>query len=71
MLPSNFQLKKGDKSSDALSIMNRTQFEIPKTSCPTGPADYNIERIIGTNMAVSSIKNEPIYSFSKSMTHRT
>ena len=44
---------------------------MPKTQCRTGPADYNIERIIGTNMAVSSIKNEPIYSFSKSMTHRT
>lgn len=71
MIPSNFQLKKGDKASDATSMLNRTQFEIPKTSCPTGPADYHIERIIGTNMAVSSIKNEPGYSFTKSMTHRT
>ena len=42
-----------------------------KTGCPTGPADYKIERIIGTNMAVSSIKNEPGYSFTKSLTHRT
>lgn len=72
MLPSNFQLRKGE-NYDALSKMNKTlqNFELAKTTCPTGPADYNIERIIGTNMAVSSIKNEPNYTFSKSMTHRT
>jgi hypothetical protein len=58
MLPSNFQLSKNHP-------------EMSKTTCPTGPADYKIDRIIGTNMALSSIKNEPGYSFSRSMTHRT
>lgn len=52
MLPSNFQLKKGDKY-EQLSRMNKTLVDLPKTQCATGPADYNIERIIGTNMAVS------------------
>ena len=52
MLPSNFHL-------------SQNTADIPKTTCPTGPADYYIERIIGTNMAISSIKNEPGYSFTK------
>jgi len=43
----------------------------PKTSCPTGPADYEINRIIGQPMAQASIRNEPQYSFTKSLTHRT
>ena len=43
----------------------------PKTSCPTGPADYEIKRVIGKPMAQASIRNEPQYSFTKSLTHRT
>lgn len=60
MLPSNFQLSG-----------RQQQLDMPKTSCPTGPADYNIEQIIGQTVTVSSIKNEPGYSFTRSMTHRT
>lgn len=59
MLPSNFQLS------------TRQQPEMPKTSCPTGPADYNIEQLIGQTVAQSSIRNEPGYSFSRTMTHRS
>jgi hypothetical protein len=47
-------------------------FDDSKSETTAGPADYNIERVIGKKkIATAQIKAVPHYSFNKTKTHRT
>lgn len=69
MLPSNFQ-----RTKEQLNTIDVSQvgYDDSKSQTTAGPADYNIERVIGKKkIANAQIKVVPHYSFTKTKTHRS
>lgn len=49
-----------------------SQYTDAKTRCPTGPADYSKEHLLGNDqIRVANQKSNPKVSFTKALTHRT
>lgn len=70
MLPSNFQ-----RTRDGLNTLDMSKVNLlddTKSLNTAGPADYQIERVIGRDkIAQAQIRNCPQYSFGRTQTHRT
>jgi hypothetical protein len=60
MIPSSFQRSALQNNNSNANRVPDDRYTDQKTRCPTGPADYFIERVIGkSNIVQANIKSEP------------